>query len=41
VGTEWALAELSDTDFQFSLENKLMAQVNLVRIARQFINVHQ
>jgi NAD(P)-dependent dehydrogenase (short-subunit alcohol dehydrogenase family) len=32
------LAELSDADFQFSLKNKLMGQVNLVRIGRQFVN---
>jgi NAD(P)-dependent dehydrogenase (short-subunit alcohol dehydrogenase family) len=32
------LAELSDSDYQFSLRNKLMGQVNLVRIGRQFVN---
>jgi len=32
-----ALAELSDEDFAFCLANKLMGQVNLVRIGREFI----
>ncbi|GAB6081895.1 short chain dehydrogenase [Desulfuromonas carbonis] len=32
-----ALAELSDEDFDFCLANKLMGQVNLVRIGREFI----
>lgn len=32
------LAELSDQDFQLGLENKLMGQVNLVRIGLEFIN---
>src|SRR5262252_5837577 len=30
--------ELEDTDYQIGLSNKLMGQVNLVRIGRQFIN---
>lgn len=32
------LADLSDADFQLGLNNKLMGQVNLVRIGREFIN---
>ncbi len=32
------LAKLSDEDFQFCLENKLMGQVNLVRIGQGFVN---
>lgn len=32
------LDELTDTDFQLGLSNKLMGQVNLVRIGRQFAN---
>ena len=31
------LDELTDADYQFSFSNKLMGQVNLVRIGRQFI----
>ena len=33
-----ALDELGDDDYLFSLKNKLMGQVNLVRIGRRFIN---
>ena len=33
-----ALETLSDDDFEFSLHNKLMGQVNLVRIGAQFMN---
>ncbi len=32
------LLELADEDFQLSLSNKLMGQVNLVRIGAQYIN---
>lgn len=32
-----SLDELTDADYQFSFTNKLMGQVNLVRIGRQFI----
>jgi NAD(P)-dependent dehydrogenase (short-subunit alcohol dehydrogenase family) len=32
------LAELKDDDFLFSLQNKLMGQVNLVRIGLRYIN---
>jgi NAD(P)-dependent dehydrogenase (short-subunit alcohol dehydrogenase family) len=32
------LAELKDDDFLFSLQNKLMGQVNLVRIGQRYIN---
>ena len=32
-----SLDELTDADYQFSFSNKLMGQVNLVRIGRQFI----
>ena len=32
------LAELTDDDFLFSLKNKLMGQVNLVRIGQRFIS---
>lgn len=32
------LDDLKDTDFQLGLSNKLMGQVNLVRIGRQFAN---
>ncbi len=32
------LAELKDEDFLFSLQNKLMGQVNLVRIGQRYIN---
>jgi NAD(P)-dependent dehydrogenase (short-subunit alcohol dehydrogenase family) len=32
------LAELKDEDFAFTLANKLMGQVNLVRIGRDFVN---
>ena len=32
--------ELGDADYQIGLSNKLMGQVNLVRIGRQFINDH-
>lgn len=32
------LANLSDDDFQFSLANKLMGQVNVVRVRMDFIN---
>ena len=31
------LAELADSDFQFSLENKLMGQVNLVRLGFEWV----
>jgi NAD(P)-dependent dehydrogenase (short-subunit alcohol dehydrogenase family) len=34
------LASLSDEDFQFSLLNKLMGQVNLVRIGGTYISQH-
>lgn len=33
-----SLAELTDDDFLFSLQNKLMGQVNLVRIGQRFIS---
>lgn len=33
-----SLEELTDEDFQFSLANKLMGQVNLVRVGLQYIN---
>lgn len=33
-----AMAELSDEDFQVGLSNKLMGQVNLVRIGQRFTN---
>jgi len=33
-----ALDKLTDTDFQFSLSNKLMGQVNLVRLGLPFAN---
>ena len=33
-----SLDELQDADFQLGLSNKLMGQVNLVRIGRQFAN---
>lgn len=33
-----SLDELRDADYQVGLSNKLMGQVNLVRIGRQFIN---
>jgi len=33
-----SLDELTDADYLFSFSNKLMGQVNLVRIGRQFIN---
>jgi NAD(P)-dependent dehydrogenase (short-subunit alcohol dehydrogenase family) len=33
-----ALAELSDEDYRVGLDNKLMGQVNLVRVGREFIN---
>jgi NAD(P)-dependent dehydrogenase (short-subunit alcohol dehydrogenase family) len=33
-----ALDELSDDDYLFSLKNKLMGQVNLVRIGQRYIN---
>lgn len=33
----WTLDKLTDADYQFSFSNKLMGQVNLVRIGRQFI----
>ena len=33
-----SLDELKDADFQFGLSNKLMGQVNLVRIGRQYIH---
>lgn len=33
-----SLDELKDADFQLGLSNKLMGQVNLVRIGRQFAN---
>lgn len=33
-----ALNELSDDDYLFSLKNKLMGQVNLVRIGQRYIN---
>ena len=33
-----ALDELGDDDYLFSLKNKLMGQVNLIRIGRRFIN---
>jgi NAD(P)-dependent dehydrogenase (short-subunit alcohol dehydrogenase family) len=32
------LAQLTDDDFRFSLENKLMGQVNLVRYGFEFVN---
>jgi NAD(P)-dependent dehydrogenase (short-subunit alcohol dehydrogenase family) len=32
-----SLDELTDADYQFSFSNKLMGQVNLMRIGRQFI----
>jgi NAD(P)-dependent dehydrogenase (short-subunit alcohol dehydrogenase family) len=32
------LAKLTDADFQLSLENKLMGQVNLVRFGVEFVN---
>jgi NAD(P)-dependent dehydrogenase (short-subunit alcohol dehydrogenase family) len=34
------LADLSDADFQFSLENKLMGQVNLVRMGVNSVSDH-
>ena len=33
-----SLDELKDADYQLGLSNKLMGQVNLVRVGRQFIN---
>lgn len=32
------LAELSDDDFRLGLDNKLMGQVNLVRVGRDYVN---
>ncbi len=34
------LADLTDDDFMLGLTNKLMGQVNIVRIGRQYINVN-
>jgi NAD(P)-dependent dehydrogenase (short-subunit alcohol dehydrogenase family) len=33
-----ALSDLTDEDFQFSLANKLMGQINLVRVGLSYIN---
>jgi len=35
-----SLDDLKDADYQVGLSNKLMGQVNLVRIGREFINDH-
>lgn len=38
VASFGALASLTDADYQQALNNKLMGQVNLVRIGREFVN---